>query len=178
MESELTKNVKLVLRSYKPILSNMRTIRWAEEVNVITWYVDFIRFENYIKNKDEVYLCGKNNNPINSERNKCEGCIYKRGNLDKVEYGIMTTFFEIKIIKSDFKSKNGHNFVGNKNYYVVPKELFNEVEKLIPEDIGVILFYKNGVLRMKKESYYKEISKENLNIYLFNALKKWCDFKI
>lgn len=90
----------------------------------------------------------------------------------------MTTCFEIKISKADFKSKNGHNFVGNKNYYVVPKELFNEVEKLIPKDIGIILFYKNGSLRLKKESAYKDISKENLNIYLFNALKKWCDLKI
>ncbi|MBO3304351.1 hypothetical protein JJB75_14435 [Clostridium perfringens] len=32
-------------------------------------------------------------------------------------------------------------------------------------------------LRLKKESAYKDISKENLNIYLFNALKKWCDLK-
>ncbi len=181
LETNLTKNIKLALRTYKPILSNMRTIRWAEEVNVITGYVDFIRFENYIKNEDEVYLCGKNNNPISIERDKCnrkcEGCIYKRGDLDKADYGIMTTCFEIKISKSDFKSKNGHNFVGNKNYYVVPKELLNEVEKLIPEDIGIILFYNNGSLRLKKESSYKNISKENLNIYLFNALKKWCDLK-
>ncbi|HAT4340516.1 TPA: hypothetical protein I9094_002809 [Clostridium perfringens] len=138
MESKLTKKIKAALINYKSILGNMRTVRWAEEVNVITGYVDFIRFENYIKNEDEVYLCGKNNNPISSERNK---------------------------------------FVGNKNYYVLPKELFNEVEKLIPKEIGIILFYKNGSLRLKKESAYKEISKENLNVYLFNALKKWCDLK-
>ncbi|MBO3392290.1 hypothetical protein JJB71_17795 [Clostridium perfringens] len=181
MESELTKRIKIALRTYKPILSNMRTIRWAEEVNVTTGYVDFIRFENYIKNENEVYLCGKNNNPISIERNncnrKCEGCIYKCGNLDKAEYGIMTTCFEIKISKSDFKSKNGHNFVGNKNYYVVPKALYSEIGELVPNDIGIILFYENETLRLKKESAYKDISKENLNIYLFNALKKWCDLK-
>ena len=44
LETSLTKNIKLALRTYKPILSNMRTVRWAEEVNVITGYVDFIRF--------------------------------------------------------------------------------------------------------------------------------------
>ena len=41
--------------------------------------------------------------------------------------------FEIKISKSDFRSNHGHNFVGNFNYYVMPKELYYEVEKEIPK---------------------------------------------
>ena len=44
--------------------------------------------------------------------------------------------FEIKISKSDFRSIHGHNFIGNFNYYVMPKELYVEVEKEIPKHIG------------------------------------------
>ena len=87
----------------------------------------------------------------------------------------MATCFEMKITKSDFKSKNGHNFVGNRNYYVMPKELYPKVKDLIEEGVGVILYYDNGTLRLKKECEFREISQENLSMYLFNSLKKWCD---
>lgn len=46
--------------------------------------------------------------------------------------------FEIKVTKSDFHSKHGHNFVGNLNYYVMPLKLYKEVKDEIPDDIGVI----------------------------------------
>ena len=181
METLLTKRIKEALRSYKPILSGLRTIRWAEEVNTGKGYVDSIRFENFIENEDEVYTCEKFNFPISKakikcSKEKCSGCVLKNGNLDKARYGILTTCFEIKITKSDFKSKNGHNFEGNKNYYVVPKELYENIKDEVPEDIGIILFYNNGHLRIKKECLLKDITSKKLNELLFNALKKWCDF--
>lgn len=54
---------------------------------------------------------------------------------------VLITCVEIKITKSDFKSKHGHNFCGNCNYYAMPKELYPEVKDLIPDGVGVLLFY-------------------------------------
>lgn len=181
METELTKKIKIAVRSYKPIMSsNMRTIRLAEEVDVGTGYVDSIRFEHYIKNINDVYECRKENTKVDivntlCGRKSCNGCVYKSSKLHERELGIMATCFEMKITKSDFKSKNGHNFVGNRNYYVISKALYPKVKDLIEECVGVILYYDNGTLRLKKECEFREISQENLSIYLFNSLKKWCD---
>lgn len=52
--------------------------------------------------------------------------------------------YEIKISKSDFHSKHGHNFVGNYNYYVMPKGLFEEVKEEIPDYIGVYCGYEQS----------------------------------
>ena len=47
---------------------------------------------------------------------------------------------EVKISKSDFNSKSGHNFVGDKNYYIVPTELVEYAREKTKWDkhIGVI----------------------------------------
>lgn len=47
------------------------------------------------------------------------------------------TCFEIKSTVSDFHSKAKKTFVGHKNYYVMPMELFEKVKDEIPDDIGV-----------------------------------------
>lgn len=62
-------------------------------------------------------------------------------NAKEATNGVLITCVEIKITKSDFKSKHGHNFCGNCNYYAMPKELYPEVKDLIPEGVGVLLFY-------------------------------------
>ncbi|MDA8223474.1 MAG: hypothetical protein M0Z35_17630 [Desulfitobacterium hafniense] len=49
--------------------------------------------------------------------------------------------YEIKISKSDFHSKSHNTFIGNFNYYVMPKELYDQVKDEIPKHIGV---YVNG----------------------------------
>ena len=47
METELTRRMKKGLIGFKPLMSsNMRTIRYAEEVWTPTGIVDFIRFED------------------------------------------------------------------------------------------------------------------------------------
>lgn len=180
-ETELTKEIKRSIRSYRPLMkSNMRTVRWAEEVDVGAGYVDSIRFEDYIKNIDDVYICDKSkekvdiDNPL-CDRKTCCGCVYKSSNLHERVLDIACTCFEIKITKNDFKSNNGHNFVGNYNYYVIPKELYKDISELVPEDIGIILYHGHGCLKIKKKCKFKEVGTENLNRYMFNALKKWCD---
>lgn len=44
--------------------------------------------------------------------------------------------FEIKVSKSDFHSSANITFVGNFNYYVMPRELYDSVQDEIPNDIG------------------------------------------
>ena len=67
--------------------------------------------------------------------------------------------FEIKVTKSDFHSKHGHNFIGNLNYYVMPYSLYKQVENEIPENIGVITYHSSsddvvGSLKHQKASNY------------------------
>lgn len=47
--------------------------------------------------------------------------------------------YEIKSCVEDFKSKNGHNFIGDVNYYVMTQDTFNQVKELIPFNVGVLV---------------------------------------
>lgn len=47
--------------------------------------------------------------------------------------------YEIKSSVEDFKSKNGHNFIGDYNYYVMPEGVFEKVKHLVPHDVGVLI---------------------------------------
>lgn len=51
--------------------------------------------------------------------------------------------YEIKISKSDFHSKNHNTFVGDFNYYAMPKVLYEQVKDEIPDGVGVCLFYEH-----------------------------------
>ena len=89
---------------------------------------------------------------------------------------MLITCYECKITLSDFKSHNGHNFHGNKNYYVVPKSLVNDIKDLVPQDIGIIAYYPDtNNYRIVKECEQKKID-ETLKVrLLYDALKKWVD---
>ena len=45
--------------------------------------------------------------------------------------------YEIKSSVEDFKSKNGHNFIGDFNYYIMQTDVYEQVKHLIPWHIGV-----------------------------------------
>lgn len=45
--------------------------------------------------------------------------------------------YEVKSSVADFHSKNGHNFIGDFNYYVMPKDVFDAVREEIPYQVGV-----------------------------------------
>lgn len=45
--------------------------------------------------------------------------------------------YEVKSSVEDFKSKNGHNFIGDFNYYVMPEEVYEKVKNEIPYTVGV-----------------------------------------
>lgn len=43
--------------------------------------------------------------------------------------------YEVKSSVADFHSKNGHNFIGDFNYYVMPPKVFELVKDEIPYDV-------------------------------------------
>lgn len=47
--------------------------------------------------------------------------------------------YEVKSCVADFNSKNGHNFIGDFNYYVMTKELYEQVKLKVPYDVGVFV---------------------------------------
>ena len=191
METELTKSIKKRLRYFKPQLNTqMRTIRWAEEVSTPTGYVDVIRFEDYIAQDDS--MCSLIT-PINRRdeivfgrragsckvagetfpNKNCKGCVYKKA---VHVLGVLTTCFEVKISVQDFRSSNGHNFCGNRNYYAVPVEIYEKIKHLIPDGIGVIGYYsESGHMVVKQECEHREIASDLLARLLYDALKKWVD---
>lgn len=59
--------------------------------------------------------------------------------------------YEIKISKADFYSKAHTTFVGHYNYYVMPKELYEEVKNEIPAHIGVYVNGNELIKRAKKQ---------------------------
>lgn len=58
--------------------------------------------------------------------------------------------YEVKSSVEDFRSKNGHNFIGDFNYYVMPEDVFEAVKYTIPYDIGVFVPSVQGYLYRKK----------------------------
>ena len=53
--------------------------------------------------------------------------------------------FEVKSCVDDFKSKNGHNFIGDFNYYVMTLAVYEEVKSLIPYNVGVLTEETNRI---------------------------------
>ncbi|AVK61730.1 hypothetical protein C5Z25_08040 [Lactobacillus sp. CBA3605] len=48
--------------------------------------------------------------------------------------------YELKVTKADFHSKAKLSFIGNYNYFVLPKKLYDEVAAEIPAHIGVLIY--------------------------------------
>lgn len=90
--------------------------------------------------------------------------------------------YEIKVTKSDFHSKHGHNFYGHYNYYVMTPKLYNEVKKEIPKDIGVLTAtiedvekYKGNALQSKKRAVRQELSYKDatlMRLYLARSMSR------
>lgn len=45
--------------------------------------------------------------------------------------------YEVKSSVEDFRSKNGHNFLGDLNYYVMPESVYEKIKREIPYKVGV-----------------------------------------
>ena len=200
METQLTKNMKRGIRCFKPEMpTQMRVIRSAEEVWTPTGIVDVIRFEDY-KARDYSFCSvidyekfdkkwqetwrgmhpeqklGQCKIQGETYPNKhCKGCFW---HTHSYEVGMLITCYECKITLQDFKSEHGHNFHGNKNYYVVPRDLVDKIKDLVPNDIGIIAYFeKTNRFRIIKEAVFKEVEKDVKIQLLYNALGKWCSGK-
>lgn len=57
--------------------------------------------------------------------------------------------YEIKSSVEDFNSKNGHNFLGDYNYYVMPPGVFEAVKDKIPYRVGVLVSGQYGLASEK-----------------------------
>ena len=100
-------------------------------------------------------------------------CFWKREHRTKEE-AVAVMCFEIKISKSDFKSPNGHNFVGNINCYVMPYQLFKQLKDEIPEGIGVITFHQSDdgrtSLRRQVQPTWKDLPDNELYLSMLHTI--------
>lgn len=78
--------------------------------------------------------------------------------------------YELKISKSDFHSKNGHNFVGHFNYYVMPIELYDEVKEKIHKEIGVYTWNGRCLTLTKRPKKNMEVEIDILKNSLIRSL--------
>ena len=63
--------------------------------------------------------------------------------------------YEIKSSVEDFRSKNGHNFVGDYNYYIMEYDVYLKVKNEIPYNVGVYC-PNSGKLRSVKRACRKD----------------------
>lgn len=69
-----------------------------------------------------------------------------------IEKGIFICY-EIKSCKADFESGFGRNFIGEKNYFVMPMDTYKKVIQDIPNDIGVLVPIPQNIGNTNDERY-------------------------
>lgn len=74
---------------------------------------------------------------------------YHRERVDFLTYETTGIYraYEIKRDKADFYSGCAWSWIGHYNYFIMPKELYEEVKKDIPKDIGVWVVRDNGYFK-------------------------------
>ena len=113
--------------SSRPLITKMLSLSIEKHINPhndprIYWAKE-VTFDNGTKNKVRVdYMRFK---PVNNT-------------VSGIEKGDFYCY-EVKSSVEDFYSKNGHNFIGDYNYYVMPEEVFEKVKKEIPHGVGVLV---------------------------------------
>lgn len=65
-------------------------------------------------------------------------------------------YYEIKSSVEDFHSPNGHNFLGEYNYYVMLKDVHEKVKSEIPHFVGVLAPDDNGILKPVKRAHRQD----------------------
>ena len=88
--------------------------------------------------------------------------------------------YEIKSSVEDFHSKNGHNFVGDYNYYVMPEDVYERIKSEIPHFVGVLVPDKKHYqkewydLKSVKKAWRKDRDKPALEMLLmmFRSAKR------
>ena len=119
---------------YRPGIIFARNV--LEEVNNVTTRQLEISIYRTLA-KMGTYLCFEVMMPGAYENGFRAGRNYER--VDLLTYDTTGTwrFYELKISKKDFYSKNAVTFKGHLNYYVMPGELYDQVKDDIPPGVGV-----------------------------------------
>lgn len=79
------------------------------------------------------------------------------------------TVVEIKSSVRDFRSKSGHNLIGNKNYYAMPQEVYDKVKEEVPKHVGVFTTVNKRAKIIKKARTIKHKYPETfLNALRYN----------
>lgn len=91
---------------------------------------------------------------ITCEKKNYRGDVIKTFKAFDLPTELITMCFEIKSTVSDFKSPNGHNLVGDINYYVMPSDTFKQLEKLglldeVPPHIGFITAHEGRYSKLR-----------------------------
>jgi len=98
--------------------------------------------------------------------------------VDLLSYDTKGTwrFYELKITKSDFYSKNRHTFKGHLNYFVLPHDLYEKVKGDIPPEIGVYVarinepYFCDCVKKAKRQPL--QVDEEKLKFAFMQALSR------
>jgi hypothetical protein len=196
MKTDLTLNIERLIRVYDPLefdgikINKFRPRHTFFEFPVecgttSCGLVDAVRICEYFKPTSNKLICRAyhdivpkgckmglaEDSPI-PEICTAEKCMWQSKITTDVPE-ILFIFFEVKVTIQDFKSKNGRNFKGNLNYYVMPRSLFVEVKDSIPDGVGVICLDSKGWrLKRARGSAFTSLSDEQEKWYLMSALKK------
>lgn len=80
---------------------------------------------------------------------------YGKERVDYITYDTKGIWrcYEIKVSKSDFHSKAKKTFVGHYNYFVLTRELYDEVKEEIPNHIGAYVWGGAWLKELRNKSY-------------------------
>ena len=99
--------------------------------------------------------------------------------VDYLTYDTKDIFrcYEVKVSKSDFYSTNRISFLGNYNYYVMPIELYEQVEEDIEGYVGVYISKEGKLISVKRAKRQqlkveKEILKDSMIRSLYRESEK------
>lgn len=88
--------------------------------------------------------------------------------ISGIEKGIFICY-EVKSCKADFKSGFGQNFIGEKNYLVMPSALYEEVKSELPWGVGVMCpNYKKSI----QENEVSSVGLDDIENWEMRIVKK------
>lgn len=97
----------------------------------------------------------------------------RNNSADGIEQGAFYCY-EVKSSVEDFHSPNGHNFLGDYNYYVMPEEVYEQVKEEIQDRyngyVGVYMPDWDGLSCVKKaKRKERERSTEEMLLMMFRS---------
>lgn len=166
MKSDIVLRIEKALKEYTP--SKIDGVRIATARGILTAYeiavknglseagkVDCIKVcESFMLPPITYGITNPEEHYITCEKKNYRGDVIKTFKAFDLPTELITLCFEIKSTVSDFKSPNGHNLVGDVNYYVMPSDTFKQLEKLglldeVPPHIGFITAHEGRYSKLR-----------------------------